>query len=398
MAKQLNGPRTGEVEDGDFIEGKHDDITALQGDIDAEVSRITSEFGADPNAADFKIKYYKIVPKTGKRDWLFDIQPSELPVMAKLRDEYGTGDYESHIYKNGKLNRKFSFGILAPSLPKFQQPAPQTDMSGILRAMAEQQDRQFNQLKEIMIQVARPAAPPVDIVQMMTAMVSMMVQMKTLAAPPDTGSGEKAIEMLLKGLEMGKDLGSDKPTGIMDIMGTVVKEALPALSHMAASAANQQPRPQAPANTSIQSRPQPQPQIQGNQMGMQEMVMKKYLEQLCVKAAEGRDPSLYAELILDNVPVNVLTGFLNNPDPISQMVALYPPASGYRPWLTQMMNEIRDMLTDSDPEDLTSGGESIHTGQHVPEQSSDSTAKPVNGNPGRGGRDSGDPETDGGAG
>ena len=68
------------------IEGRYDDITGLQEDIDGELNEIFGEFGGDPDDTQFEIRVYRTQPGRGKLAYLFACLPHELPIMDKLRD------------------------------------------------------------------------------------------------------------------------------------------------------------------------------------------------------------------------------------------------------------------------------------------------------------------------
>ena len=88
--------------DGEVLEGEFADISDLQDDIDAQMDAIIGEFAGE-SGIDSKIKVYKI--EKGKRNWAFDCVPEELPILERVRDIYGPGDYVSRVYVNGTLKK-----------------------------------------------------------------------------------------------------------------------------------------------------------------------------------------------------------------------------------------------------------------------------------------------------
>ena len=74
-------------------------------------------------------------------------------------------------------------------------------------------------------------------------------------------------------------------------------------------------------------------------------MLSYYLAFLVSKAKIGSDPSLYAEVVLDNVPDDQLMPMLNRGDAlISDLVSLHPPVGEHREWFTKLLKEINDLL------------------------------------------------------
>ena len=87
----------------EFTDAQSEDISALESDIDDQIDSITQEFGGDSRDTDYKISIYKIEEKQGKFGYCFSVVPSELPIIDRVREEFGAGKYESRIFKNKRL-------------------------------------------------------------------------------------------------------------------------------------------------------------------------------------------------------------------------------------------------------------------------------------------------------
>lgn len=82
------------------------------------------------------------------------------------------------------------------------------------------------------------------------------------------------------------------------------------------------------------------------------MQLAPYLGMLCQKAAEGSDPSLYADLILDSLPFETIEELSRlQPDPLSALTAIHPPMAEHREWFAQLVNLVLQAAIGADPVD-----------------------------------------------
>lgn len=79
-------------------------------------------------------------------------------------------------------------------------------------------------------------------------------------------------------------------------------------------------------------------------------MLTQYLALLCNKAAEEADPSLYADLVLDNLDPEILDGLLQRkPTPVDGLIADYPPVAEHRAWFEQLVQIIQEALAHEAP-------------------------------------------------
>ena len=352
--KQLKGTLADEFDDSD-IEGVAENITELMEDVDSELDQITSEFDKDKNDVELKIKLHRVLERKGEREWLFDILPAELPIMDRVKEEYGGGKYQASVFKNGKLFRKFTFNIAVPRVNTIMKNST-TEINSVLSALAAQQAQQFSQLKELMV-TAKPA-PAFNMMEMMTGMVTLMVQMKNLMPQPIQHESN-SMEYLLKGMEVMRELGSsasnnDKDTNLLDIVRDLIKSPLLGKALEGISA----PVPSEKISTPTPGQSQLNPPEMSNNSTVQgnnnmNPIVKGYINQLIKKAAQNSDPELYAAFILDNVPETVVKQYLLRDDLMSIITAINPEASKYANWFAELKNSITQILTEQADENLT---------------------------------------------
>lgn len=330
----------------DVVTVESEDISKLQGDIDAEEAKITSEFDADNKDVKWLIKVYRVLEKEGRMNWLFNCIPSELPIIDKLRDNYGSGLYRARIYRNGTLHRALDYAIEAPKFldqKPTQQQSQTPDITNIVNALLSAQERQFLKIQEILQNRVTPATS-FDPMQMMSSMVAMMLQMKSFLTPAQNGTGN--IELLLKGVELAKDLVSgNSETNFLDVIRDVIK------SDAFTKAIEATASPGAKPETRIENKSIPVIPQQGEPMKkISDVVIKQYIEQLLQRAKRNSDPELYAAFILDNVAgtiyENQLIKFLSNENLISELIKIDARVASYTSWFEELRDSLVNMLTD----------------------------------------------------
>lgn len=345
-------------EDGEIFEGESENVTELMDDIDSQLKNLLSEIGDDKNDVEYKVKVYRILPKKGERSILFECGPEE-NIVERVMNHYGTGKYEARIMRSVNsggfsLYRKKQFNTEAPSVNSLA--SVKDDMSSIIRAMAEQQERQFQQLKEIMAP-KRQELPPVDPMAQMRQMVEMFSMMKTIQGEPPKQNGDNT-EIFMRGIEFAKSIavesGGDVSTGQMvleaiknlgkPLAEMMVRNQAPALAP---------PQPQRPSalrpvgtghNTPVLSNPAPKPsEREGADVNIIANIIQnrlgKELPKLCEKAAANKDPAVYGALILEEVDpaYHQLVGqFLVEETWFDRLKNAEPKIEQHREWFEEM--------------------------------------------------------------
>jgi hypothetical protein len=124
----------------------------------------------------------------------------------------------------------------------------------------------------------------------------------------------------------------------MDILSDAVRSFAPAI---AAAATQQMP----PAPSGAQMPQPPQIENQGEEMYM----LKLYLKMLVDNAAAGKDPSLYADLVADNLTDADLTKLLGTPDVIAELGKINPKVLEHREWFGKLETELRSIVAGETP-------------------------------------------------
>lgn len=350
------------------IEGEADDITELQENLDAQLGAIFEQFGGGDNDINFKINIYRVEENKGELSYCFSCVPSELPILDRIREEYGAGKYETRVYQQGgpgrrtKLIKRTKLNIAKQIAVVKRTDSGGQDLAAVIAAMMESQKRQFEQLQAMMQRQPAPveSANPFGLFKEMAAAMAAFREMMPAPANP--------FENLSTILELVRDAkDGDREKGIFDVVQSVAEKAMPVILDLAKSRTVPAYQPAAPAAPGAPAAPDaaqlsgpPTPQ-QGDEMNAS-LMFKMQLNMLVGQARANSDPSLYAEMILDNVPEDQVNVLLNSPDLKRTLTEINPGVAETWPWFERMIAEIRALLTEDGDGDHTSGNETV-TGQ-----------------------------------
>ena len=337
MEKLENFDANGEV----LIDVDFEDITDLQNDIDQQLDSIFQEFGGDDNDVEFKIHVKRVIPNKGETEHCFSCLPSELPVIERIKTEYGHGSYQIWIYRNGKIFRRRPVNIAEQLKPKVASGG--NDINKMLSTLLDSQQAQSERYEKLLFASLgnnHPPPPPADPIAMMTGMMSAMVQMQQLTAgiEPKNPLGEMLENLaVLKEITDGNSGGGE--TNLLDLAKSFGPGLLEVTNKLADKANAPQTNPRTVASPG---------EDQENEMSIEEMKFRSQLALLVGKAAANSDPGLYAELILDSVPEEHIKGFLNQSDPIAYLASINPGVKEYDLWFTELINELKRVLFEED--------------------------------------------------
>lgn len=332
MTKRIN------VDDSEVIEGDFDDVSKLEKDLDEELNAIFADFGGDEAIDEYQIRVYRVQEGKGKMGYLFACLPAELPILDRLRDEYGGGDFEVRVLKNNKLFRRRKTIIESPNR-NVKTAAPQQNN---LVSIAQTMDNGFMKLGELI--AAQSASTQMNPVTMQSEMLQNMLAMKEMLG---IGSKpESPIKMLGEFFELQKLIGAPEGgAGASDVLLSMANQVLPKLAEMGQVEQdyniNRRPRKNIP---SIRRR---KPIIQDDKSGNP---MKMHLIFLCSQAALGNEPRTYAKMVIDNTDkdkILELRNFISGENALVNMGKVHKSVLKYPDWFTELGYLIVKMI-DSD--------------------------------------------------
>ncbi len=325
-----------------------DDVPAGPAPVDSLSEMMSGLQGA--NTA--RIHVYRIV-KNQPPAYVFECDPTTFS-LDDLRDKYNGGEFRLYIMKDSRLWRNMR--VLVEPKQVFHGADPAPPVSHVTDMMAMMRDSLAQQTTMIRDMLATRAPSPfanMDLPAIITAAAAAITALRPPPAPvspPAPDVSEKALDMFMRGLEIANTMRDSAPSGDSSIGGLLRDVLRSPILQSAVQATVQQgqpPRPPQPAlpNPSAQvshAKPaepaNPQPQDENK-------VLAYYLGFLVGKAKTGAEPSLYAELVLDNVPDVQLTPMLARGDQlIDYLIEVQPLVAQHREWFVKLIDEINDLL------------------------------------------------------
>lgn len=319
---------TDEVGGGDEVELGNgvDAAPAIDGDPLADLLGIAAE--------DIVFKAYKQPEKAGEKAAYAGSYTGEELSLDTIRDTYGGGTYRITAF-NGKNQYRQSKVVTILGLPKSAAPAQVSTNSSLAETMLLKMMEQQTALMQ-----AIAARPQADSKQPTVMEIISLIK----AMEPKHQTSE--VDTLLKGIALAKDMGGGAAEpGLMDV----------AMKGLTAITMAQQQQPPAPMPIAAQPAPAALPAPKQNPKEPQDMNLllqmkrlnwlKATVTQLVVQASKQKDPELYAEVFLDNLPefideAELLTQF-EKPDAIDTLAGLgMPDVKKYPQWFEAFRNAV----------------------------------------------------------
>jgi hypothetical protein len=302
---------------------------------------------------------------------------AEEMTMERLQEELGPGTYAIRVRLPGGTFAG-SDRVQIADLPKHRQPPPQAaqpvvsqapaagggELGAVLAAMQRSTDAQISMLTGLVQSLINRPAPEAPAASDPLAVIEKLAP---FLKPEKSDGGADAVKMLLQGIELGKDLGGGGgEAGFADVF----MKGLDTIKTVAAT--QPQPRPAArrvaaqetPPNNQPAAVAVPQPKREVNPMLRIIQWIKNQTVMLCHQAARQKDPGLYAELFLDNLPDGLTQEMIHErmqkPDAIEDLAAINPDVLKYREWFEAFRDEVIDLLEapeETDAEELPDDGE-----------------------------------------
>lgn len=318
--------------------------------------------------------------------------------LDRLQEEWGGGKFSVRV-RNGRGEFKGSASVQiagkarnrgdAPAVVSQPAAAPAVDIGALLTAATAGSKQQIDMLTSLvtaLINKPAPAPPPAgpDVLDVIAQLAPLL--------KPDKGGSDSAdsVKLLLQGIELGKDLGgAGGEAGFTDVIMKgldTVKGMVPAAPPPGPPAPRQprpaaqrvaQPRIPAPGSVPAQEPPKPPTQATAPRVdpGASPMLrllqwLKQQTVMLCHQAQRGKDPELYAELLLDNLPAGLteeeMLRRMQSPGAIDDLAQINPNVLHFREWFEEFRLAVIDLLTD-DGEEESDEGDPLDAGEALPD-------------------------------
>lgn len=216
---------------------------------------------------DFTCAVYREIQtglRKGKQEKCFSFNPVDY-TASEIEDrclaEYGGGQYWVKGYEKNRLRINENFCVAEPKqtksvtdeirelIPHLSSQHSSTDNMPLIQMMLQLQSDAAARQSESM------QAMQAQNMQMLTVLLPLLAQKPDPVNPMDMlvqlknlDSGRDPLEMMMKGIELMKEVGpNDGPTGdsIIDLLAPLVKSFGPALGKLAEQSASNPPQPKA---------------------------------------------------------------------------------------------------------------------------------------------------------
>jgi hypothetical protein len=322
-------------------------------DVDDYFNSVYAEVGGNQDECNITLKVFRVVPNTGKMNFVFSATPAEMPILERLRDEFNGGTFEVRIYKNNTIYRRRTIGVEPP--PKKAEKSTGNDE--LIRVMVAGFERMADKLANSN-QNNAASMPQIiyDPAKVLEAMGTMMMSFQKMYAPArehapqmQANPVEQSMSLIMKGVELAQAVrpepSSGEGSGMIDVLRDLIKSPLLANA--------MQPPIHTPRNAQPHTQPQPQPvkpavHVNTQPAGDSEMniIKKQYINMLLQKAREDASPELYAEYILDNAPEQIIRENFLGEENLQGIVSLVPEVANYMPWFVQLQNALTEFLNE----------------------------------------------------
>lgn len=296
-------------------------------------------------------------PLHGKKlEFIFSFMVDEYDSLGKLCEkiqyDYGGGTYRIQVRKDGRLVINRPVLIASPIIKKDRD---NNDSIKVIADLIKEQNTEFKNIFMMLMTKMGGNQSQINPLEMQKSMMDSMVQMKTfLSDGQPVQNTDSQIDFVLKGIELAKELnhtqGESNTTDVMlELLKTFGKPIADITSKLSATnkANSQLPGP----SPKHESAPDSQPK--GDLTMLDSGVASKlYLNYLIAQAKKDSDPALYADLIIDNMPINDIRNFINNPDALGQLTRIDDRVGLYQDWFAKLKNELNNIFLcdDSMPE------------------------------------------------
>lgn len=308
---------------------------------------------------DAEVRIYAKDPDSQKLDYLFsttgDAFTSITELYDQLRDEYDGGVFRIHVRKGGKMYRNEEIRVRPPKRRGIPDAAPIAiadaggggDMVNALAAVLErsnEQNREFMRMMIDTIKATNPPAPALDPASVSKSVMEGLVQMKELVGG---SSGGDSIDTFLRAAEFVRDLGGNagEANGWDALKASITGLAPMLMQGMAAMPGlppGGRPLPAPAATEALPAPPAPMGDPAAGPMDPRELQARfEEVFPMCIAAAQrDSDPFTYANLVIDQLGLEVSVNMICQPGQLDAMLEQAPQLQPWRAWFDELVNHI----------------------------------------------------------
>jgi hypothetical protein len=336
--------------------------------IDTDLETLMAEIGPQTK----KVSLYRQDDKSATKWHYLTKQDVSEFTMETVKQEFGGGNYKARfIDERGVYITQFLFSIdprFKPQLissTSFSVP-PGVSITGDPSGLGEIRET-LKQITLILAQLSqKKEVDPLSGMEKLVAIITPLIQREPSHTPEASAGVEKYIDMFTKGMEMGQAMNGDSYLPVVEKMGMPL---LNMLGELVKNGKGVQAKVAQAVPTNVQvpkEKPQTVPATPGTPNTL-ERYLQFYIPQLIALAKQDKDPALYADLMLDQIPeqfLSTLHQLLLQPTLIEQLVGVHPEIKNYEQWFKDFIQFATEGLT---PEAAQEAGENTTPEEHEEE-------------------------------
>jgi len=287
---------------------------------------------------------------------------SEGLTLDWVKDEFGGGTFRARLLdEKGKFIRAKNFSIdprYKARVPLNESSSSQiihtssTDGMGEIKLLIEKQNALIERI------FSRPPVDPLDSLDKMTSIISKLMPQRETASIQSPLNADTLFSIFQKGIDLGMGMNSDSYMPVIKEMGMPLLEIVKNITKNG-TAIQEKIKAAIPSTVPIPSQgampppspPTPPPVSAPAQVPGLEDIIKAYLPQLCQLAKFGKDPSLYADLTLDQMPGEHFDSFANllsDPQLIEKLATVNPEVKNHEQWFKDYIQATKDGITEGE--------------------------------------------------
>ena len=310
---------------------------------------------------DAKVNVYQLDQNRNKA-FVRAFLPTEFSMEA-VQSEYGPGDYEIHVRKDGRLATRKVIKIAVPKNQPQNIPAPAMETGKIIESMQNGFKEMGTMFANALAGLAANQPKPKSSMEMLQELQMMRDIMGGNSAP----AGPDPMQLFEMATQIAEKITprTGEP-GAGEVILNAIKEFGPVISQAAQNAAANRVAPIQPQNHTQLPAPAATPSPTPEPDPMLFNARKMYLNLLIGNAQADNDPSTYAQLMLDVAGEQAAIEFAAAPDWFEKLCAEEPRATGFKPWFEELRSMVIELtkpempeapLTSAPPPDMNTGNE-----------------------------------------
>lgn len=353
------------------IEQSDREITAETPESVEELSiaEILAELGAEQEA---KVTVYRRVHGRAAGSWLFEYGLGDFAlgeVMTRLRDQYKGGNFRL-IIKNAGTNRiirNIPVDVESPaddflSRDRTQQPPPPSvDLAGVMTQMRDMLFQQQADNQRMIVDIIKATSESRSSGSSLTELVQSLAALQQLSPKEKSGTDpQEMLQLFFEGMKQGREMAEEKGGADESVLQTAIKTFGPQLAeitkHLNISVNAPPPQAMVPRGTAPQSLPParaiaeqpagapPTPETVNDSM-QQWQQLQPFAAMLMRAAQLDADVEVYANLLLDQVPEEIISEWLESDEKYALLLGYLPAETTHlASWFDSLRQAVLELI------------------------------------------------------